>query len=120
MTFTTQDSAKARAANAFGRQRQREQREKSIQEVEKLTSELLSGLGRPPVGGETICAEVIAATAIEARRLREMGRSDAEARNLLRSLLSYSPFGMAPQAPPAHLDPSPAGTFRVVEKGEEA
>jgi hypothetical protein len=120
MTFTKENSEKARLANAFGRRRQREQREKSIQEVEKLTSELLSGLGRPPVGGEVVCAETIAATTIEARRLREMGRSDADERKLLRQMFAISPFGLMPAPPPATFDVGRPGAFRVVEKGEEA
>src|ERR1700677_1556508 len=52
MTFTKENSEKARSANAFGRARQRETREKNIHEVAKLTSELLGGLGRQAVGGE--------------------------------------------------------------------
>jgi hypothetical protein len=98
-------------------QRRGEIRAQNANEVEQIVTELLGGLGRPAVGGERVTAEVIASTLVAGRRLRERGRSDAAERQLLRSLLSYSPFGMSPPAPPAHLDPSPAGTFRVVTKG---
>jgi hypothetical protein len=99
--------------------RRRELREINASEVEQITSQLLAGLGRPPIGGETVAAETIAATLVAGRRLRERGRSDEAERQLLRRMLAISPFGLTPQAPPAHLDPSPAGTFRVVAKGEE-
>jgi hypothetical protein len=117
MTFTTQDSAKARAANAFGRQRQREQRGRNILECEQIVAQLLSGLGRPAVGAETVAAEVIAATTVKARRIREQGRDDSGERNLLRQLLQFSPFGMAPPTPPATFDVGRPGAFRVVTKG---
>jgi hypothetical protein len=117
MTFSKENSEKARLANAFGRARQRETRERNILECEQITAQLLSGLGRAPVGGETVAAETIAATLVAGRRLRERGRSDEAERQLLRRMLAISPFGLTPQAPPAHLDPSPAGTYCIVEKG---
>ena len=68
---------------------------------------------RPPIGGETVAAEVIAATTVKARRLREVSRDDGAERRLLRQLLAFTPFGMSP--PP----PSPGQTYFVVGKGEE-
>ena len=118
MTFTKDNSEQARTANATGRARQLEQREQNIREVELLTAQLLAGLGRPPIGGETVTAEVIAVTAVKARRLREQGRDDAAERRELRQLLAFAPFGMSPPVPP-RIDPAAPGTYSFVGKGDE-
>jgi hypothetical protein len=99
--------------------RRREIREQNAGEVEQIVAQLIAGLGRAPIGGETVTAEVIASTLVAGRRLRERGRSDAAERQLLRQMFAISPFGLTPQAPPAHLDPSPAGTYRLATKGGE-
>ncbi len=101
-----------------GVERRRELREQNATEVEHITAELLAGLGRPPVGGETIAAEVIAATTVKSRRLREQGRDDGEERRLLRELLAFSPFGMTTPMPP-RVDPGVPGTYFVATKGGE-
>jgi hypothetical protein len=102
-----------------GVERRRELRELNASEVEQITSQLLAGLGRPPVGGETVAAEVIAATTVKARRIREQGRDDSEERQLLRQLLAFSPFGMALPMPP-RVDPAVPGTYFVATKGAES
>jgi hypothetical protein len=116
MTFTKDNSEKARMANATGRARQREQREQNILEVEQITAKLLGGLGREPIGGETVAAEVIAATTVRARRLRALGRDDGEELRVLRQLLAFTPFGVTPPPPP-RIDPAAPGTYFVATKG---
>jgi hypothetical protein len=118
MTFTKDNSEKARMANATGRARQLEIAAENKVEVEKLTAQLLAGLGRSPIGGETVAAETIAATTVKARRLREQGRDDGDERRLLRQLLAFTPFGVTPPPPP-RIDPAAPNTFFIAEKGVE-
>jgi hypothetical protein len=98
--------------------RRRELREQNASEVEQLTAALLAGLGRAPIGGETVAAEVIAVTLVQSRRLRERGHADGDERRLLRELLVFTPFGLTSPTPP-RVDPAAPGTYFLATKGEE-
>jgi len=101
--------------SAKGVERRRELREQNANEVEQITAQLLAGLGRPPIGGETVAAEVIAATVVKAKRLREAGRDDSVERHLLHRLLVFTPFGVQPTLP--RIDPAAPGAYFVATKG---
>jgi hypothetical protein len=101
-----------------GVERRRQLREQNTIEVERITAELVAGLGRPAIGGETVAAEVIAATLVQAKRLREAGKDDRAERHLLHRLLLTTPFGVMP-APPAQINTVSPGAYFVATKGDD-
>jgi hypothetical protein len=63
-----------------GKARMREIAAAAEVERKSLATELLAGLGRPATAVDQIAAETISAATVRARRLRAVGRSDADGR----------------------------------------
>jgi len=70
--------------------------------IKTIVAGLLDSIGRSPTEADRIAAEVIASTAVRARRLRENGKSDALERRALPALLRSWPPSSQPRPEPEH------------------
>jgi hypothetical protein len=83
-----------------GRRRQLEIAAENEIEIKGLVAGFIADLGRPATPADKIAAEVIAATAVRARRLRSNGRDDAKERRQLVALMRDWPPSSRPQPEP--------------------
>jgi len=88
-----------------GRQRMMEIAAENEIEIRGLVAGFLADLGRSPSPADRIAAEVIASTAVRARRLRANGRDDSKERRELAKLMRMWPPSSQPrpEQPPAEL-----------------